>query len=102
MRRLTPCSSCWNSTTSRENNVRTLAKRAKPRYSTASTCGWMKALRRDQPNSSVIGWISAKQRPLGVRKRMACQGVVCGSTCSTRPMACTVRSDSSSMPMARG
>ncbi|MCY1375655.1 hypothetical protein D9M69_630850 [compost metagenome] len=62
----------------------------------------MKALRRDQPNSSVIGWISAKQRPLGVRKRIACHGVVCGRTLSTKPIAWTVRRDSSSMPMARG
>jgi hypothetical protein len=32
--------------------------------------GWLKALRRDQPKSSVRGSMDAKQRPLAVTKRI--------------------------------
>jgi hypothetical protein len=68
--RLTPVASWSNFSSSAPIHTSTLAKRLRPSISSRSTAGWLKALRRDQPKSSVRGSMDAKQRPLAVTKRI--------------------------------
>ena len=99
---VTPLASWLNSPSWRENSTWVFSYWFKPCSKTLSTWGWIKALRREKPNSRVNGWMSAKQRPLGVKKRMAWFGVVCGKTWFTKPSDWIVRNASSSIPIARG
>ena len=62
-----------------------------------SVFGWMNALRRDQPYSSVRGSMEAKHWPLAVKKRIQWCGVMWACTWAARPAVCSVRSDSKTL-----
>ena len=80
----------------------TWSKRARPRRSVFSPRGCENRLRRNQPNSRVLGRISAKHCLRAVYMRMGTFWIMSRSISSARPVAWKVRRASSSRPTARG